>query len=172
MLRVVPMLIALLVSAAQPSNAQSALNAFVGEWRGQGLSASDPTEPPKRTRCRVEAVAKAKSASIIMTGKCAIAAGQSRFSARFVDDGNGRVRAGFNAPLIEETAQLAGNMTSGKIEMTGRAPYLFEGTLYHIRTQIDFEAPDEFVLREWNAVDGTQDWKIVKELTFKRSEGE
>lgn len=153
------------------ATAQSALDEFVGHWRSTGMISARLDAAPEPGRCRARAEKDEEDQSIFIQGRCAVAAGAGRMSLRFVDDGNGQVRGGFASPAIDSTVQMAGIYNSNSVQLSSRTPISADNALYDLRSEIVFQNANLFVLRDWIAPVGTNQWRLVNDQSFVRTKG-
>jgi len=160
----------LLAATASPSVAGPALDSLAGRWSATGWITVRTDAPMEHGRCKVDATKDEKGNGITARGRCAVVAGRGDLVFRFVDDGDGRIRAGFSSPVISGVAQLAGTLTDDSIHLTSRTPYEIGEDLFDIRSVIVFQGDRHFSVQEWYTPTGTSQWRLVTDLVFTRTE--
>ena len=153
----------------EPAFADRNLQELVGKWVGTGRITTDPDTQTKRSRCHVVVQSEIVENSVLLDGRCSVAEGVGRIRARLVDDGGGNVRAGFTSSISPEATQLRGVIEVDGINLASQNGFSWDGAIYSVRVRIEFQDDDNFEIKEWNALEGTVDWKLVTDLQFTKS---
>ena len=166
-----PTLVLILCLALPLPAAATELFAAAGAWIGEGRIATSPTAPLERGRCRVEIAPQPGERDVSITGQCAVAAGLSDVSLRFLRGAGGKVNAGVWTAATGQTVQFAGEESREAIVMRATTPVEADGTAYE--TQVEVSAPDRdgFTLRQLMRGEGETKWRLVVDMAYRPAGG-
>ena len=156
---------------AMPVSAQSSFTDMAGQWIASGQVASRADDVMQRSRCRVKAQAKDTGNDLLVSGRCAIALGRSKFSLRLLDDGSGRIRAAAVSTVMREPTHFTGRRIEHSFQLAAADPIAINGNLYAVRLQVMFDTKDQFTIKEWRAPPETNEWRLTAKLVFTRKGG-
>jgi hypothetical protein len=155
---------------AAPCTAQSILEDMVGTWSAHGQVTVEKDGAMQRARCNSTASRDEDTAGVTSRGRCAVSAGAGEFAMRFIDDGDGRVRAAFSSSHLDDLVQLRGTLSGRVMNLGSDTPYRIEDRLFDVRSEVTIVSNDYFEIREWNSASGQNQWRLVTELKFDRAE--
>lgn len=161
---------ALILTLAAPASATD-LFATSGAWRGDGRIATAPQAPLERGRCQVEIAPEAGGGDVSITGRCAVAAGQSEISLRLVREAGGEVRAGFWSAATGQTVQFAGTETDSTIVLMSTGELALDGIAYQSRVEVTAPDADGFAIRQMLRADGEEAWRLVVDMEYRPNAG-
>ncbi|RME15178.1 MAG: hypothetical protein D6801_07865 [Alphaproteobacteria bacterium] len=163
---------ALLLLALPAPAAASELFTASGAWLGEGLLATGPEAPLERGRCRVRAEPAPGGGDVAIKGSCAVAAGVSELSLRFLRGEGGTVRAGFWTAATGQTVQFAGTESDGQIVMEAVGPITLEGRSYEARVEVTTPGDGSFSIRQMLRGEGDEAWRLVVDMQYRPAGGQ
>lgn len=161
---------ALILTLTAPASATEMFVA-AGTWRGDGRIATAPRAPLERGRCQVEIAPEAGGGDVSITGRCAVAAGQSDISLRLVRGAGGEVRAGFWSAATGQIVQFAGTETDSDIVLMSTVEFEMNGTAYQSRVEVSAPAADGFSIRQMLRAEGEEAWRLVVDMAYRPDAG-
>jgi hypothetical protein len=160
----------LILTLAAPASATE-MFAAAGTWRGEGRIATAPRAPLERGRCQVEIAPEAGGGDVSITGRCAVAAGQSDISLRLVRGAGGEVRAGFWSAATGQTVQFAGTETDSAIVLMSTGQVELDGTVYQSRVEVSAPDAQGFAIRQMLRAEGEEAWRLVVDMAYRPDAG-
>lgn len=154
---------------ASSASADPLLVGFAGDWNGRGFAATSADKPMEPVRCKMTAEPPA-DASVLIQGRCAVAAGSAQLFIKILHDGAGQLRAAFASNGLVDLVQFVGTAADGRFELSSIEGYLLDEVAFDVRSVIEITGEDSFTLKDWNTAAGTDDWRLVTDITFARIE--